>query len=91
MAKCRVCNQEVIFGEQLCEPCQNNTNWLDRQFSESTGLLVLTALFCNGLALLLSIAGMIGCKDPEAKGKAKIVFAVSLFITLLGLAIGLSK
>lgn len=91
MANCRVCNQDVIFGEQICETCQNKTNWLDKQFSESLGLLVIAALFCNGLALLLSIAGMIGCKDPEAKGKAKIVFVVSLLITLLGLAIGLSK
>lgn len=55
MAKCRACDQDVLFGWQICETCQNNTNWLDRQFSESLGLLVIAALFCNGLALLLLI------------------------------------
>lgn len=91
MANCRMCSQDVIFGEQLCETCRNKTNWLDRQFSDSLALLVIAALFCNGLALLFSIAGMIGCEDPEAKGKAKIVFVVSLLMTLLGLAMAVSK
>ena len=91
MAKCRNCDEPAVFGNAICRTCMEKLSWLDRQFSANLVWLVILPLFCNLLALPMSIAGSIGCKEPVAKGNARIMLVISVLMLLVALAIGLSK
>ena len=47
-------------------------------------ILVLFGLFCNGIALILSIIGVCTGKDPTGKSNAMILLILSLMVTVFG-------
>jgi hypothetical protein len=49
----------------------------------STVVLVIFAFCCGGIALILSIIGVIICKDETAKSNARLVLIISGIITAL--------
>ena len=53
-------------------------SWLDDQFGgTSVVVLVLFAFCCGMIAFAFGLAGVIGCKTPQAKQNALIVLCVS--------------
>ena len=48
-------------------------------------LLILFSFCCNGIALILSIVGLIACKDPRAKQNALITTIIGGIITVGGI------
>lgn len=91
MAICRECGEQAAFGNPLCKACLKKLSWLDRQLSANLIWLVILPLFCNCLALPLSIAGVIGCKDETAKSNARIMLVVSIIALVLAVLIRFSK
>jgi hypothetical protein len=54
-------------------------NWLDRQFADtSIVLLVLFPLCCGTLALIFGIVGVAACQEPKARRNALIVLVISV-------------
>ncbi len=64
------------------------TTWLDRTFA-NTGMIVLFlgSCCCSLPVIVLAIAGVIACKDPEAKRKATITLFLCIGFTILGICI----
>jgi hypothetical protein len=60
-------------------------NWLDDQFGGTSVLvLVLFAFCCGMIAFAFGLAGVIGCKTPQAKQNALIVLCVSAALLAIG-------
>ncbi len=54
-------------------------NWLDKQFSQtSIVLLVLFPLCCGMFALIFGIIGVAACQHPKARQNAIIVLVISI-------------
>ena len=61
---------------------------LDAMFRDTHIIvLVLFGLFCNGIALILSIIGVCTGKDPTGKSNAMILLILSLMVTVFGAAV----
>ncbi len=57
---------------------------LDAMFANtSTVVLVIFAFCCGGIALILSIIGVIVCKDETAKANARLVLIISGIMTAI--------
>jgi hypothetical protein len=57
---------------------RRDRGWLDQQFGDtSMVLLVVFALCCGIIAFGFGLAGVVGCKDPNAKQKALVTMIVS--------------
>jgi hypothetical protein len=71
-----------------CEECLNQ-NWLDKQFSQSIGVLLIASLLpCTSfLFLVFTIVGMIGCRDAKARKRAVIAFFWSLCLRIIAVII----
>ncbi len=60
-------------------------NWLDKQFSQtSIVLLVLFPLCCGVVALVFGIIGVAACEHPKARQNAIIVLVISIVWILVG-------
>jgi predicted nucleic acid-binding Zn ribbon protein len=74
-----------------CEECLKQS-WLDKQFNESWIWLLISPLIpCATIFILvLSIAGMIGCRDAKARKRAIIAFFGTLFLLIIMVMIRLA-
>lgn len=54
-------------------------------------VLVLFALCLSPLAWMFSLVGVIGCRDPEARRNAIIVFAISSVLLGVSLVVRVSR
>jgi len=87
MAQCRKCENKAVFGSYLCQPCQKKTRWLDRQFSVPLGWLLVLLLFCTLPAIIFSLVGAIGCREPAAKKNALMSFGIGVALLFLAILI----
>lgn len=91
MAHCHQCENKAVFGSYLCQRCQKKLRWLDRQFSVSLGWLLVLLLFCTLPAIVFSLAGAIGCREPAAKKNALISLGIGAGLLFLAILIRLGN
>ncbi len=71
--------EEDYYEEEELPRIPRQQNWLDRQFSQtSIVLLVIFPLCCGWLALVFGIIGVVACQHPKARQNAWIVLVISI-------------
>jgi hypothetical protein len=76
--------EEDEYGGEDLPPPPRPLNWLDKQFSQtSLVVLVLFPLCCGIIALVFGIIGVAACEHPKARKNAIIVLVISIVWILI--------